>query len=79
MSSRSSTCRRFVNDYGTEAVDTLLKLMEDNRGNLIVITAGYHEKMQEFVKHPGLKSRFNKFLQFQDYAPEELNDISPEW
>jgi AAA+ superfamily predicted ATPase len=67
---------RGENDYGTEAVDTLLKLMEDNRGNLIVITAGYRDKMQEFLSsNPGLKSRFNKFLQFQDYLPDELHDI----
>ena len=67
---------RSDNDYGTEAVDTLLKLMEDNRGNLIVITAGYQDKMQEFLSsNPGLKSRFNKFLEFHDYSPDELNEI----
>lgn len=63
-------------DFGQEAVDTLLKLMEDNRGNLIVIVAGYTELMQKFVKsNPGLQSRFNKFLKFDDYTPAELTEI----
>jgi stage V sporulation protein K len=63
-------------DYGSEAVDTLLKLMEDNRNNLAVIVAGYDEKMADFlVSNPGLKSRFNKFMHFPDYTPEELYAI----
>lgn len=59
-------------DYGQEAVDTLLKAMEDNRDNLIVIVAGYPELMEEFLEsNPGLKSRFNKFVYFEDYTAEE--------
>lgn len=59
-------------DYGQEAVDTLLKAMEDNRDNLIVIVAGYPDLMEEFLEsNPGLKSRFNKFVYFEDYTVEE--------
>ncbi|MBQ7067374.1 MAG: AAA family ATPase [Lachnospiraceae bacterium] len=59
-------------DYGQEAVDTLLKAMEDNRDNLIVIVAGYPDLMEEFLdSNPGLKSRFNKFVYFEDYTAEE--------
>jgi len=62
--------------YGTEAVNTLLKLMEDHRDDLIVIVAGYTEPMQKFIRsNPGLQSRFNKFLHFDDYAPAELTEI----
>jgi len=64
------------NDYGQEAVDTLLKVMEDNRDDLIVIVAGYIELMQEFVKsNPGLESRFNRFLHFPDYTIDEMMAI----
>ena len=63
-------------DFGQEAVDTLLKLMEDNRDNLIVIVAGYTDLMEEFVNsNPGLKSRFNKFILFKDYTGSQLFDI----
>ncbi len=63
-------------DFGQEAVDTLLKLMEDNRNDLIVIVAGYTDKMEEFVNsNPGLKSRFNKYIFFSDYTGEELTQI----
>lgn len=64
------------NDYGQEAVQTLLKAMEDNRDNLIVIVAGYTELMDSFINsNPGLRSRFNKYIQFDDYCPEELMAI----
>ena len=64
------------NDFGQEAVETLLKLMEDHRHELIVIVAGYTEKMDEFIaSNPGLRSRFNKFLHFEDYTPEQLVEI----
>ncbi|MBO6015827.1 MAG: AAA family ATPase [Lachnospiraceae bacterium] len=63
-------------DYGQEAVDTILKAMEDNRENLIVIVAGYPEEMYDFIdSNPGLKSRFNKFIQFDDYTPEQQLEI----
>lgn len=62
--------------YGSESIDTLLKLMEDNRRDLVVIVAGYTEPMQRFVvSNPGLQSRFNKFLHFDDYSPAELAAI----
>ncbi len=63
-------------DFGQEAVDTLLKMMEDNRDNLIVIVAGYTDLMEEFVaSNPGLRSRFNKYIVFEDYTGEQLYDI----
>ena len=72
----SLTVNRGATDYGFEAVDTLLKYMEDNRDDLIVIVAGYPAPMEEFLNsNPGLKSRFNKYLFFDDYTPEELIGI----
>ncbi len=64
------------NDYGQEAVDTLLKAMEDHRDDLVVIVAGYIEPMEEFIhSNPGLESRFNRFLDFPDYTVGEMLDI----
>lgn len=64
------------NDFGMEAVDTLVKLMEDHRDNLVVIVAGYTEEMKSFLKcNTGLVSRFNKFIEFKDYTVQELIDI----
>lgn len=63
-------------DFGQEAVDTILKMMEDNRDNLIVIVAGYTDLMKEFVdSNPGLRSRFNKYIFFNDYSGQQLYDI----
>lgn len=63
-------------DYGQEAIDTILKAMEDHRDEFIVIVAGYKNEMEGFVNsNPGLKSRFNKYLHFEDYEPDDLEAI----
>ncbi len=64
------------NDFGSEAVDALVKLMEDHRDNLVIIVAGYTDEMKTFLKsNTGLISRFNKFINFPDYSRDELIDI----
>ena len=60
-------------DFGHEAIEILLKRMEDKKKNFIVIVAGYPDKMKDFLKsNPGLKSRFNKYFYFDHYPPEDL-------
>ncbi len=65
------------NDFGSEAVDVLLKKMEDDRGKFITIAAGYTNEMKFFINsNPGLQSRFNKIFYFDDYIPQELFTIA---
>lgn len=77
------------NDFGREAIETLLKRMEDKRGEFIVIAAGYTQNMEKFMEsNPGLKSRFDRVFNFKDFNAEDLytialnqlidNNISPE-
>jgi len=63
-------------DFGKEAVATLIKRMEDDRDKLIVILAGYTNEMKTFIEsNPGFKSRFNRYIEFVDYAPNDLESI----
>jgi SpoVK/Ycf46/Vps4 family AAA+-type ATPase/ribosomal protein L40E len=63
-------------DFGREAVDTLLKAMEDYRSELVVIVAGYSDRMQDFIgSNPGLRSRFNRYIEFDDFTSAELLQI----
>lgn len=62
--------------YGKEAIETILKAMEDHRDELVVIVAGYDDLMHKFIdSNPGLRSRFNKYFQFPDYTGDELMKI----
>lgn len=73
-----------VNDdkdsFGREAVNTLLKRIEDDRKRLVVIVAGYTDDMEQFIAtNPGFKSRFTRFIEFPDYSGEELAEIYARW
>ena len=69
--------KRSENDYGQEAIETLLKAMEDNRDRLVVVVAGYSQQMKGFIEcNPGLQSRFNKYIEFPDYSTGNSSGFS---
>jgi SpoVK/Ycf46/Vps4 family AAA+-type ATPase len=71
-----SLTQKDSDSFGGEAIDTILKAMEDHRSDLIVIVAGYKDEMAVFLEsNPGLRSRFKNFLHFDDFASNELLDI----
>lgn len=73
----SLTKKEQPSDYGQEAIDTILKRMEDDRGKFVLIAAGYTEEMIGFLRsNPGLNSRFGQVILFEDYTPEELVQIA---
>lgn len=64
-------------DYGNEAIQTILKRMEDHRGEFFIFAAGYPSNMEVFLKaNPGLNSRFDKILKFEDYDPQQMTEIA---
>ena len=72
-------CRNANDTYGLEAIDTIVKMMEDNKDDLVVILAGYSNEMREFLKNnSGLKSRFPNIIDFPDYTPQEMYKIAAE-
>jgi len=72
----SLTQNTLGNDYGSEAVNILIKRMEDNREDLSIIVAGYSEPMKNFIEsNPGLRSRFNRYFTFDHFKPSELFQI----
>ncbi len=68
---------RGINDFGFEAIDTIIKRMEDHQGKFVVIVAGYTKEMKEFIgSNPGMKSRFTNYYNFDDYTPRQLLEIA---
>ena len=65
-----------MEDFGGEAVATLVKLMEDHRDNLAVIVAGYRDEIWDFIHtNPGLRSRFTRYIDFPDFTADEMTQI----